>query len=107
MTPPWYVYVLQFVSGLLLANCVPHIVHGMSGASFQTPFASPRGVGESSPTVNVVWGFFNLAVGFALLSAFAPSGSDVIVGWALVGLGGLAIALYLARHLGRVRAKRE
>ena len=67
---PWYVYLLQFVAGLFLANGVPHFVQGISGHWFQTPFASPPGVGESSPVVNVLWGFFNLAVGFALLFAF-------------------------------------
>src|SRR5277367_2598303 len=58
---PWYVYLLQFVSGLLFANGVPHFVQGVSGHRFQSPFASPPGVGESSPIVNVLWGFANLA----------------------------------------------
>ena len=71
---PWYVYLLQFVAGMFLANGVPHFVQGISGHWFQSPFASPSGVGESSPVVNVLWGFFNLAVGFALLFAFAPKG---------------------------------
>jgi hypothetical protein len=105
-TLPWYVYLLQFVAGLFLANGVPHFVQGMSGQWFQTPFTSPRGVGESSPIVNVLWGFFNLAVGFALLFAFAPKGADVIVEWGFVGLGALLMALYLARHFGRVRSRR-
>jgi hypothetical protein len=104
---PWYVYLLQFVAGLFLANGVPHFVQGISGHWFQTPFASPPGVGESSPVVNVLWGFLNLAVGFALLFAFAAKGADVIVEWALVALGALAIALYLARHFGRVRSRRS
>ncbi len=99
---PWYIYLLQFVSGLLLANGVPHFVQGISGHPFQTPFASPRGVGESSPVVNVLWGFLNLAAGFALLFAFSPKGSDVIAEWSLVGLGALLMALFLARHFGRV-----
>src|SRR5580658_8920923 len=84
---PWYIYLLQFVSGLFLANGVPHFVQGISGHWFQSPFASPPGVGESSPTVNVLWGFLNLAVGLALLFAFAPKGSDVILEWAPCGLG--------------------
>ena len=71
---PWYVYVLQFVSGLFLANGVPHFVQGISGHRFQSPFASPPGVGESSPIVNVIWGFANLAVGFAILWSFLPRG---------------------------------
>jgi hypothetical protein len=103
---PWYIYVLQFVSGLFLANGVPHFVQGISGHWFQTPFASPPGVGESSPTVNVLWGFLNLAIGFALLFAFAPKGSDVILEWTFVGLGALVMALFLARHFGRARPRR-
>lgn len=103
---PWYIYVLQFVSGLFLANGVPHFVQGISGSRFQTPFASPPGVGESSPIVNVLWGFLNLAVGFALLFAFAPKGSDVILEWALVGLGALLMALFCAQRFGRVRTRR-
>ncbi|HZZ23894.1 MAG TPA: hypothetical protein VFE60_15550 [Roseiarcus sp.] len=102
---PWYIYLLQFVSGLLLANGVPHFVQGISGHPFQSPFASPRGVGESSPVVNVLWGFLNLAAGFALLFAFSPNGSDVIAEWALVALGVLVMAVALASHFGRVRSR--
>ena len=100
---PWYIYLLHFVSGLLLANGVPHFVQGISGHPFQSPFASPPGVGESSPVVNVLWGFLNLAAGFALLFAFAPKGSDE---WSLVALGALVMAVALARHFGRVRSGR-
>src|ERR1700689_3850221 len=73
---PWYIFLLQFVAGLFLANGVPHFVQGISGQGFQTPFASPPGVGESSPIVNVLWGSVNLAVGFGLLFAFAPKGAE-------------------------------
>jgi hypothetical protein len=104
---PWYVYLLQFVAGLFLANGVPHFVQGISGNWFQSPFASPPGVGESSPVVNVLWGFLNLVIGFALLFAFAPKGSDVIVEWAFVALGALIMSLFLARHFGRVRLRRD
>ena len=101
----WYVYLLQFFSGLLLANGAPHFLHGISGARFQSPFASPPGVGESSPTVNVVWGFANLAAGFALLKGFQPEGADAIFGWICVGAGVLMAGLYLARHFAAVRSK--
>ena len=103
---PWYVYVLQFVAGLFLANGVPHLVQGISGHWFQSPFASPPGIGESSPVVNVLWGFLNLVIGLALLFAFAPKGSDVIVEWGCVALGALLISLFSARHFGRVRSGR-
>jgi hypothetical protein len=105
MSLPWYIYVLQFISGLLLANGVPHFVQGISGHWFQTPFATPRGVGESSPLVNVLWGFANLAIGFALLWACAPKGADVAAEWMIVGLGVLVAAVYLARHFGSLRSK--
>ena len=60
---PWYWYLLEFLSGAFLANGVPHFVQGISGHWFQSPFAKPPGVGESSPVVNVVWGFANLVAG--------------------------------------------
>ena len=103
---PWYIFLLQFVAGLFLANGVPHFVQGISGQRFQTPFASPPGIGESSAIVNVLWGFFNLAVGFALLFAFAPKGADVVLEWAFVGLGALVVALFCAWHFGRMRSGR-
>ena len=101
----WYGYVLQFVAGFLVANGVPHFVHGISGAPFQTPFAKPPGIGESSPLINVIWGFFNLALGFGLLRGFAPNGDKELVGWLLIGLGALVSGIMLAHHFGRVRAK--
>ena len=60
----WYHYVAYFFGGAFLANAVPHLVNGISGNPFQSPFASPPGEGLSSSTVNVLWGFFNLAVGY-------------------------------------------
>jgi hypothetical protein len=103
---PVYIYLLQFVSGLFLANGVPHFVQGISGHWFQTPFATPPGVGLSPPVVNVLWGFLNLAIGFALLWTFTPKGRDVAWEWMLVGLGVLVAAVYLARRFGKVRATR-
>jgi len=60
----WYQYVAYFFGGAFLANAVPHLVNGISGRPFQSPFASPPGQGLSSSTVNVLWGLFNLAVGY-------------------------------------------
>ena len=53
----WYVYLAYFVAGLFLANGVPHFVNGISGRKFQSPFASPPTVGESSALVNVIGGW--------------------------------------------------
>jgi hypothetical protein len=101
---PWYHYVLDFVCGLVLTNGVPHFVRGVSGSRFQSPFAAPPGVGESSAVTNVVWGFANLAVGFILLGIVWPQGADSWVGWFGVGLGALLAAIFLARHFSAVRS---
>jgi hypothetical protein len=98
---PWYFYALEFLSGLFLANGVPHFVQGVSGAPFQSPFASPPGVGESSPLSNVLWGFGNLVAGALLLHFFWPSGA---VGWVVVGAGALVMSIQLSVHFGKVRA---
>ena len=62
----WYDYTACFFAGMFLANVVPHFVHGISGERFPTPFARPRGIGLSSPTVNVVWALLNLVAGYVL-----------------------------------------
>ena len=60
----WYHDVAYFFGGAFLANTIPHLVNGISGSPFQSPFASPPGVGLSSSTVNVLWGMFNLSVAY-------------------------------------------
>jgi hypothetical protein len=75
----WYDYVASFFAGLFLTNVVPHFVHGISGDRFPTPFADPPGKGLSSPTVNVVWALFNLAVGYILFRVGKVSTGDYSV----------------------------
>src|SRR5260221_13456853 len=55
-------YIFCFLAGALLANAVPHFVHGISGDRFPTPFANPPGKG----TLNVAWSLFNLVLGYIL-----------------------------------------
>ena len=98
----WYHYVAYFFGGAFLANTLPHLGNGISGHPFQSPFASPPGEGLSTSTVNILWGFFNLLVGYLLVCRVGyfdlRSTSDV----AALGLGGLLIGLFLARHFGRL-----
>ena len=82
-----------------------HFVQGVSGHRFQSPFATPRGVGESSPLINVLWGFANLAAGFILLWLFGPYGFEAAVGWIVVGLGVLVAAVGMSVYFGTVRSK--
>jgi len=95
--------VALFFCGMLLCNCIPHLVQGLSGLPFPTPFAKPRGVGFSSPLVNFVWGFANLVVALGLLArqpfALASPGD-----LASMLIGAFAIGVFLARHFGTVQA---
>jgi len=62
----WYHYICGLLAGMILANFVPHFVHGISGNRFPTPFSKPHGIGLSSPTLNVLWALFNLVIGYLL-----------------------------------------
>lgn len=98
---PWYHYLAYFFGGVFLANAIPHFVSGTMGQPFQSPFAKPPGEGLSSSTVNVLWGGFNIAMGYLLICQVGDfdlrSPAHVLV----AGLGGLAMAVVLARSFGR------
>ncbi len=98
---PWPYLVSYLFGGAFLANAVPHVVSGMMGRPFQSPFADPPGQGHSSSTVNVVWGFFNLAVGYCLICRVGDFELTNIGDVAASGLGALLMALFAARHFGR------
>jgi hypothetical protein len=97
----WIHSVSYFFGGAFLANAVPHFVSGMMGRPFQSPFAKPPGKGLSSSTVNVLWGFFNLVVGYLLVCRVGNfdlrSATDIVA----LGLGVFSIALISARGFGR------
>jgi hypothetical protein len=65
---PWYEVPAYFFGGAFFANFVLHLVAGVSGRRFPTPFASPPFRGLSPPPVNVLYGLLNLAVAYALLA---------------------------------------
>jgi hypothetical protein len=65
----WHEYLACFFAGAVLANVVPHFVHGISGNRFPTPFAKPPGKGLSSPLVNTAWALLNLVIGAILFHA--------------------------------------
>ena len=98
----WYVYLARFFAGAFLANAVPHFVSGVQGRPFPSPFASPPGKGESSPTINVVWGTANAVVGYLLLyrvGSFTLTRSRELL---IVGLGGFLMAVMLSRAFGQI-----
>ncbi len=83
--------VAYFFGGLVLANSAPHLISGVTGRKFQTPFANPPGKGLSTSMINVLWGFGNLVVAYFLLcrvgnfelrqtSSAAPFGAGILAG---------------------------
>jgi hypothetical protein len=103
----WTHYIAYFFGGVFLANAVPHLVSGTMGRPFQSPFANPPGKGLSSSTVNVLWGAFNLAVGYVLVCRVGSFDLHATSQVAAVGLGGLLISLYAARHFGQFHGGRS
>lgn len=94
-------YLFLFTGGAFLMNAVPHVVSGVLGRPFQSPFARPPGEGLSSSTVNVLWGFANLALAYLCLVRLGSPQWQNGLDAAAIGLGALAIALFSARHFGR------
>jgi hypothetical protein len=97
----WYHDVAYFFGGAFFANAVPHFANGVSGHPFQSPFASPPGEGLSSSTVNVLWGFFNLAVGYVLVCRVGTFNLRQTRHAVVLGLGVLVMGVMAARTFGR------
>lgn len=99
----WTTGLAYFFAGVFLANGVPHFVNGISGRPFQSPFAKPPGVGESSPVINVIWGLINFVIGYALLRGIGDFSFSDTAAMGAVGFGALLAGTGLAWHFGRVR----
>src|ERR1700686_486103 len=94
-------YVSYFFGGDFLINALPPLVSGIMGRPFQSPFAKPPGQGLSSSTVNVLWGFLNVVVGYVLIfrvGNFDLRSTEHVVA---AGLGALLTGMMLARMFGR------
>jgi hypothetical protein len=97
----WYHYVAYFFGGAFLANTLPHLGNGISGHAFQSPFASPPGEGLSSSVVNVLWGLFNLAVGYVLVCRVGDFNLRKTQHVLALGAGILIMSVMLAHTFGR------
>lgn len=95
-------FILMFVAGTFLCNGIPHLVSGLRGDPFPSPFAKPPGKGNSGPVVNFLWGTANLLIGGAITCYAHPvlllstAGLALLAGW-------LTCGLMLANHFGKVR----
>ncbi len=100
----WYTYVAYFFGGAFLVNAIPHFTSGVGGRRFPSPFASPPGRGESSPTVNVLWGAFNFAIAYVLVCRVGEFHLRQTSAVLAFGAGALFMGVLLAISFGRVYA---
>ncbi|MCL1984844.1 MAG: hypothetical protein FWG59_00145 [Betaproteobacteria bacterium] len=98
---PWLPFLSYFFGGVFLANAIPHVISGMLGRPFQSPFAKPPGKGLSSSTVNVLWGFFNIVLGYLLVCRVGDFRLQNTADATALGAGAFLIALSSARQFGR------
>lgn len=97
------IYIAYAFSAFFLVNGIPHFVHGVSGHRFQSPFAHPPGVGESSPLVNVLWGSFNFFVSALLLNYAGLFDIGHNIATYVFFAAALLSAIVLAVVFGRIR----
>jgi hypothetical protein len=100
----WYHALSYFFGGAFLANAVPHFVSGVTGRSFPTPFASPPGQGLSPAWINVLWGLFNVVIGYLLICRVGTFSIRRTRDAALAGVGALLMGLMLAMTFSRLPA---
>lgn len=99
MTTRWYHYVFAFIAGALFMNMLPHLINGVSGRPFPSPFADPPGIGLSSPVANIAWATINFAVAMAFVCFGKLSQRQRTIAPACF-TGALAMAFYLAWYFG-------
>lgn len=97
----WLNLVSYFIGGFFFCNAIPHYVGGVMGHPFQSPFAKPPGEGLSSSTINVLWGFANLAIAYLLTCRVGDFSLRSTADVAALGLGFLLMGLMGARYFGR------
>jgi hypothetical protein len=98
----WLHGLAYFGGGATFINAVPHIVSGVMGRPFQSPFAKPPGKGLSSSAVNMIWGFANLVITYGLVCHVGDFDLRAIPDAAAFGLGILLAGVGLARNFGRL-----
>ena len=97
-------YALIVFAGALICNSIPHLVSGLRGERFQTPFARFRGKLDSAPLTNFVWGAVNLLTGAVIATRrILGQGLDPLV-WPLI-LGFTASGALLSWYFGRRRSQ--
>ena len=85
-----HIYIYSFLAGMFGTNGVPHFIKGVLGKKHQTPFGK-----ESSPIVNVIWGWVNFVVA-GLILFYANIHPHLLRAFGFLALGSLVMALILS-----------
>jgi hypothetical protein len=103
----WWHYLVAIPAAALLANGLPHFIHGISGERFPTPFSGGAGTLDT-PVRNVLWGGANLVVGMLLLWLIrAGKGNPLLIAELVIIYIGFAAALgYAFSHPERFGRKK-
>jgi hypothetical protein len=99
----WQDGAAYFFGGMFLANFTPHLVAGVSGRAFPTPFAKPPFRGLSSPPVNILYGLFNLGVAYVLLVVVGGLELRQVADVAVAATGFGLWSLFIARSVTKLR----
>ena len=91
----WTNYVACFFAGFWTLNVLPHLLHGINGQAFPTPFASPPFQGLSSPMVNTVWSLSNIVLAYWLARKGKLSPTRPVTMW-LFFFGFAVLACFMA-----------
>jgi hypothetical protein len=94
-------YLALLIAGALLCNAIPHLVSGLRGERFFTPWTLRHGDGMGSAVENALWGAANLALGALLIDRVF--GDNLPHGLVVLAVGFVATAIALARTFARRR----
>lgn len=97
----WLHDLAYFFGGAFAANALPHLVAGLQGKPFQSPFAKPPGEGLSTSRTNALWGAANVAAAWLLLAKVGAFDIREPEHFAAAFAGGLILAVLMSQHFGR------
>lgn len=97
------IYLAYIGSAFCLVNGIPHFVQGVCGHRFQSPFARPPGIGESSPLINVFWGWANFIISYLLFNLAGAFSIGVNLATGVFFSALIGSSAILAITFGRIR----
>jgi hypothetical protein len=97
----WPHLIAYFFGGVFLTNALPHLVQGLSGRAFQSPFGKPPGKGESSSLSNSLWGILNLVIAYALILKVGAFDLRYLPHAVALLLGATVVSAQLSLHMGQ------